>query len=811
MKFLFLYLISIIKICFSTNKFFNLFHFQIYQENIGDINKIMQSLDNYLDKTFPNYKTIPKSKLLECFNDLFQKRNGLETFIHSLSYSGNDFSDLGNENTCIDHNFSYYLLSYIYDYHLKNTTDNYNSKIFEFFEKKNFYTGLCLPNTCGILLHELFKNYEKDIKNVKIKEIIKDSSNCSDKNFCESDPYYSFNKEGNFDENITLEEKGKYTAFLVLFWIFLIILGFETLMSLLFILIPNILDKGKILNSKLYEGTDYDDEDEEGTYDEPSEKLIYNNTDYSNYKNNYCGENLIKFLYKYTSVLTNIMILTLRKSLYYNNKNMEIIYKLKIFCLILITFSTNLDVYIQLPSRGFFDEFFYNEIYFFFTKFSSFGLDMYICLEGFEALYKFMNYYKKYFFDLGYKKMSWFGLMKFYLYSVYKIISFIFIFFVVIYFSRYFIYMHYGGKLYSYYADDINNEIILSIFNPRYSILSYFFNTNNNDTYFLFKSKMQILFVLELFFFLIIIFIFFIGIRLNSKIYDLFLILFLIISFGSSYLCDYIDKNNKNELYNYNKITQNISLIKYPHIFMNHYLIGAFTGIICFYLKDFEKNNNSMMNDRYNCPFNTLFGIIEFFDYLNQKGRKIAIFIAFVIQLLICFIYTILINIKNKGEEKKNYIISLELTKPIKTIFYYESGVFIFCFCFITILLFIKNLDKKNYDNNSILYLLFQINFSFVNTVYLLMYTFYCYYEIQFKLTYQNLWLSTFGFFFLFCIENLIITMLLVMPFKMLSRFLLNKIPIFDDNRLKTYSKSVNNDTILNKFNDNFQEDYLDN
>ena len=93
-----------------------------------------------------------------------------------------------------------------------------------------------------------------------------------------------------------------------MFWIFLIIFGFETLMSLLFILIPNILDKGKILNSKLYEGTDYDDEDEEGTYDEPSEKLIYNNTDYSNYKNNYCGENLIKFLYKYTSVLTNITI-----------------------------------------------------------------------------------------------------------------------------------------------------------------------------------------------------------------------------------------------------------------------------------------------------------------------------------------------------------------------------------------------------------------------------------------------------------------------------------------------------------------------
>ena len=166
-------------------------------------------------------------------------------------------------------------------------------------------------------------------------------------------------------------------------------------------------------------------------------------------------EIIIKILYKYFSLSTNILILTLRKSVFYNNKNLEIIYKIKIFSLLLITFSANFDVYIKFPSRNFFEESFYKTIYFFFIKFSSFGLDIFICLEGFDVLFKFMNYYKKYFFDSKEKTINLKGFFKFYLFSLYKIISFIIIFFVMIYFSRYYIYMHYGGKLFFYYADNI--------------------------------------------------------------------------------------------------------------------------------------------------------------------------------------------------------------------------------------------------------------------------------------------------------------------------------------------------------------------
>ena len=109
------------------------------------------------------------------------------------------------------------------------------------------------------------------------------------------------------------------------------------MISGLFTLIPNILNKGKIIDSKLIEGNDdYNDEDEEGTDDEITEKVIYNNPNLSREKRESCSEKLIKILYKYFSLFNDILILTLKKSIIYNNKNMEIIYKIKIFSLLMI-------------------------------------------------------------------------------------------------------------------------------------------------------------------------------------------------------------------------------------------------------------------------------------------------------------------------------------------------------------------------------------------------------------------------------------------------------------------------------------------
>ncbi len=57
---------------------------------------------------------------------------------------------------------------------------------------------------------------------------------------------------------------------------------------------PNVFNKGKILDKKLYEGTDFnDDEDDEGTDDE---RVIYTNPSYSAEKKESCYEKSMKRL-----------------------------------------------------------------------------------------------------------------------------------------------------------------------------------------------------------------------------------------------------------------------------------------------------------------------------------------------------------------------------------------------------------------------------------------------------------------------------------------------------------------------------------
>ena len=805
MKLLLLLLISI-NICSAFNFFFG----QNLHNKIKKIEEVKYALFNYLNDTFPNFKLNESSKYENCFNNLFEINSGVPNFIHLLSFSGRTYSDLGNEYSCNQQGFSYYLFSY--DIYSRDNLDINSKKIFEFFNKTNFYTGICLPNLCEDLVKDLFRNYKNDnIENVKYKRIV---DNTDEKDLSsEIEPYYSVNKNGDFDEKVTLIEKSKYTAFNVLFYFLMGILIIKAAVSILFFILPYISNKGKLFDVSILEGNDFDD-DEDGTDDDVQEKIIYNNPSISRERES-CFD-VYKCLYKYISLSNNIIILTLRKSIFYNNKNLEIIYKFKILCLILITFSVNFDLYIQLPSRNFVDEeFIYKNIYFIFIKFSSFGLNMFICLEGFEALFKFMSYYKKNFFELGNKTMTFRGLLKFYYYSFYKIVSFFILFVFVIFLSRYYIYSHYGGKLYQYFADNIYNKDASEIFNLKY--LFYFFYSfgtkDNIDEEILFQNKMALLFINEFYCFVITIFIFYLGIKLRHKIYDALVLLIFILLFISPYLYDFVD-GKKNELYKYNDITQNISLVKYPVIFFSHYLMGAITGIICFYLKD-ATTNNSMMNQE-NCPFSIILSFIEYFDDLNPKLIKIFIIILVIIQILICSFYPLLLIVKDDNN------LSQEFTTSMKILFYYEPGIFILCFCIITISFYVKNLEKKNFDNYSILNLLYQINFSYVNTVYVLMYTFYCYYETQFKLSYQNLWLSTFGFFFLFSLENLVLTLLIVMPFKILIFPLLfgtiSKMSCCLDNnsddngqsRYKSYN-SINNDTVLNQFNSNFQEDDLEN
>ena len=802
------------------------------KEKINADNGILKAIIDYLEKNynFDSYNDEDIELFNKCTNKFFNKTNEVDNYLYLLAYSGKELSDLGQETSCIRNGFSYYLLSY--DYSLEKKISKYPLKIFKFFENKNFYTGLCLFDECNDLLQKILNNYkDEDINNTKIEQIIhleklnndiKDKIDCENNpDTCKYEPYYTMNSQGVFDKELTNKERKKYKIFYAFFVITIILVTLELLVSV-FIYCGYYLFNTKNLTNELYEESDLDD-DEENSDDEPLEQIIYNNNSTSSKekKDGTMSQTIVKILYKYFSFVTNMIILTVRKSRFFNNKNMEILTKFRILAILLISFSTNFDVYLKFPSKGFFNDFLYKEFYFVFLKFASFGIDMYICLDGFEVMYKLMNYYKKNYYDKGCKKITFLGLVKFYLYSVYKIIGFILLFFIVNYFNRYYIYIHNGGTLYSYYSNNIinSNSNIFQIFNPKYTFLTYFFQS---DDPFLFSSKMSLLFINEFIAFTLLLLIFYFGNILRSKIYDYIVIIYIFLTYLLSYPL-YLWKNNNSEVnelsasYTYNKIIRNISLIKYPHTLYNHYLFGAFTGLICFYLKD-SLLNNSMINEPDKCPFNFCFTIIEIFEYLVQKGRKIWIFLSLLIQFLLCMTYTIFINLKNRGNEKEEelVVISLEDVPSLKILYCYEAGLFILTFCFIFILIFSHEIETKNYENFNVLNLLNQINFSYVNTIYLLTYSYYCYFVFQLKLTYQNLWFITFGLFIFFCIENIIFTIIFIMPLKIVFKMLLDKYMVFTQHALsmeeikyKNNEPKINNSGLSNIEN-NYEDELVD-
>ena len=758
--------------------------------------------------SFPNFDR-NNQKDVDLYNyctnngSLFDIHEGVQTFLRFVAYSGNELSDLGQELSCVKNNFSYYLFSY-------NYISDEDELVYNFLEKNNFYTGICLYNNCLNLFHKVFDNYEDEaIKDIKIYQINNEDNyklNDCENNLeqCNYLPYYTLNDSGIFDKTLTLNEKSKYQLFYILIIIIIVILCIEIIISIIIYCRYNSNNYTKNFTGQLYEESDIDYGDDENSEDE-NEEIILSDTSSSKRLQKHSNlQKLIIFLYKYFSFFTKVLVLSMRKSKYYNNKSMKIIINLRVISLLLITLSTNFDVYIKNPSKGLYDNYFFEVIYFIFLKIASFGLDIYICLDGFEVMYKLMNFYKKNCYEKNNEKLGFKGILKFYLFSIYKIIGYIILFFIVNYFSRYYVYMHKGdfSTFYSYYSMNFNNNNDFGIFNPKYSILGYLFAKNIDDK-FLKNYRISLLFINEFYVFTFFIIIFYFCDILKSKKYDIIIFVCVFASFVLSYpLCAIRDDS---KVYTYHIIVRSISLVKFPFIFMNHYFLGAFTGLICFYLKE-STINNSMTDDPDKCPFKFILSFIEYFGFLFQK-RKILLFISYFIQFLICIVFNILFYFNDE-------IILMELVTSLKIIYYYEAGLFILIFCFNIIIYFADEIEAKNTYNYSLINLINQINFSYVNTIYLMVYSYYCYFGFQLKFNYQNLILISLGLFLFFCVENIVITILFIMPFKIIFKSLLdNYIDIRRDIRtMNTINETIhdhriNNSGLSNELDKNCEED----
>ena len=789
--------------------FLLLFYFpnKVNSNLINEINKntefdIIVAILNFLNEhtNIKDYYDLG-GDLSRCITSVKSTVRGRPNYFGLIGFSGKGVSDLGLEEECIRNNYIYYLLTYDYINGSYVTFSN-QTNTFLFFQQNTFYTGLCLTIECNKFLNFLFnktldaKFYDYIKKNLNIQNAkIYDIGRIV--NTTRQNAYDTYEDDGTFNYEKTKHEEQKYNGYIIVQGYIYIILAIQFLASLFIHIIYEPYIKTKELKKEISEEESSCAPEEENI----ENKQIFNIDSETKEKENIsCWGKFYEFINTYFNMFKTIKILLKKNNQYYNSSNLEIICYLRIFCMIIITFINNFEVLIKIPSKDFFYDKFYSKFTFSILKYTSFGVDMWICLDGFETMYKLISYYKKYVFVKNKASISFKQILKFYLYSFYKIISFFILFLLANYFNKYYINTRIESTLYEYYSNHIYNDKLedkdlFSFLIPGYTFYYSYYNNVSifEDTII---SKFSLLLINEFYVFTIFIIIFYISNLLKSNIFDILILIINIILYLLNYwICTF--KSDENTYYSYKLVLDNFLTVRYPHIIFNYFFFGAMAGLTCFYYKD-SFSNNSLSNDNEKCPFRFCYNMIKFFDYLIQNGRFFWIILILLLQLFICFSFNILLILNNNS-------FYIPLNAEQKIVLCYETGLFIILFCFIIIMFyFIKNEnDNKDKNYSSLIFLIDRTNISFINLINLTLYSYYCIFSFQLKLSYQNLWIITFGLFFLICFENLISILAFVYFFKITNRKIVKycfsskkTIEIFNKQEEELLDKSRDSQTI---------------
>ena len=773
---------------FYKNLFQNILNYYLGKHNLTDEDSdFMNEIIDFIN----TYTNVMQARMFEelyacAMSIVFDRTRDSLNYLTLVGYSGKDLSDLGLQEECLRYNFSYFL--FVYEYingsfvvHEKQR----NTALF--FQQNTFFTGVCLPKICNPILKFIFNKTEDPalypfleenlyITNLRVYEI--GSTNKKNK----TNPSNTYDMDGKYNESKTKEEEIKYYVFYGFIGAILFVLAVQFIVSIIFHFCFNPIERTRELK-KEKELDDNKSDDEEDLSNQ-----IFKDINIKPEQKNTCLERPFwEFLFNYLSIFDNIKTLVSKKNQYFDSMNLEIITYFRIITMILITFINNFEVLIKIPSKNFFYEKYYIEYSTVFLKFASFSIEIWLCLDGFETMYKLISFYKKYIYDNKDNKI-FIHLVKFYFYSVYKLLSFIIFFFIVNYFNKYFIYFLTEGPLFEYYSNHIYNDKLdqsklFKFLIPGYSIyFAYFYKSSLFKN--LYISKFSLIFINEFYSYTLFICLFYLSLLFKSEIYDYIILSINFVFYFLNYWFIQFDPE-ENIFYSYKIALDNFFTTKYPHLVFNYFFLGAMAALICFYYKD-SFLSSSICNESNKYPFKFCYRSIKFFDFLLQKGRKFWILFLLIIQVMISFSFYLLVRINNNSLFIKYDILP-------KIISCYEPGLFVFVFCIMLILIIlIRNENEvKEKNKSSIIYLIERTNFSFFHTINLLMYTFYCFFYFQLQFSIQNLFIVTFGLFFVVCFGNIILTLAFVFLFKMANKQLIKKLIYIYDNEDRLSRSSI--------------------
>ena len=641
-------------------------------------------------------------------------------------YSGKGIAEPGLELECnLLDNFTYFFLTYKYT----NLSFGNESQIYQFIQQKSFYTGICIANYC--------KNF--------VEKILNQSKNAK---------FFSYLKKEWFIDEIKYHSNNNTNDKIILLIIIIII-------SIIFI---------QILFSFLYNCI-YSTEQNEKNIVKDDDFLNENNNEITIFENkvpliseNKKTKSCCYLILSNFNISYFFNILSKKKNEIYDETNLEFIAFLRFLLMMTLTFIQNIYVLTEIPVKDFFDQEFYEHFLFFMIKFSSFSLDLYISIEGFLMIFKLLSFIKKNVYSQNKNNVSFFIFLIFIYHSLYKIFSTFILFFIFDYFfGKNLISFFSSGSLHLYYINHVFNktyhDYFINLIFPSTLVLPY--KEKYSEVFYAYYTYI-ILYLNEFFVFLFSLLLIYISFKLKNKIYDIILFILIFLNILSTILVKFHDDQiYDTDNYDFPKIINGMYNIKYPHLMLNNYFMGIFAGVICFSLRDFISNNSIVQSDNKYIPFDFLFDIFRCFGLISDKIKIIFIIIFCVVLMLLSSSFYFLEKINNK------FLIKFNLIEQI--IYYYEKSLIVFFYNLIII--FVYSIDyNMSKGNNFFNFFIFfsRIDFSYIITNWKFIFSFYCLYNFQLKLSYPNIMFVSFGLFMIIFIINIILTLAIVLPFKLL-------------------------------------------
>ena len=718
-----------------------------YAKSINEFSLLNDSFYFALDKIYEINSTYNTSSI-DAYTKCRDKVSGLikgseedKTLLYELiNNSGKSMSDLGLFHQCITSNNTYFLLEYNYTLEKLYKTlegDDDQKRLISFLNSTTFFYGLCVIDECSAFVNTFFND-----------------KNTSDYLSIEK---FSVYKGGSYDEPTNK------IVFYVLSIFLTVLLFIKLLTGLISFCCIN--KKGgksskSFDDSLLDDDSDSDESEEEEETDKDKANNLFQNGNktkdqIAKIKQTEKISKLKQKVIRFFNINTNVQYLFSNKNIYYCQTNLNFIALLKTLLVFMLIYNHNFYSLIKIPVKDFNNSSFYKRIWLFLTKYSTFCINVFGALEGFEFAFKYMNYVKK---EIeAQKELTIVKVLQFYLYSLPKVLSYLFIFFLFNYSIDAMYSLFSLSPMFQYFLSEINNRKCLNDLTYLLPFKMGYtdFNENNYNVcykYANFFTNIHIAFIVSLI-------ILTLSIKLKSKLFDAAIIIITVLNIAMSPISCTI---NDQSTFTIGFLFGETCSVKQPHLLFNDYFIGVFFGLMYFYYIDIVSSKPMTELISYT-SFSLSFSSMKFIDSLSKCMKNTILIISILIQIALAVEYSIMIKINDQ--------LDFPLTYAIKVLDIYCKRLFIISFMLMTIVVSLgDNYAIKYLYDSSIFTFVSRISFSFICTMDTSLYVFYTVYYVQLYLNYHNMLFMASGLMFVFGIANMIFTMLTELPIRMIMK-----------------------------------------